>query len=72
MSQAMPRNGRTFAPSNQVTNNYYPSDNGELLKELRQMNEFLRDPQNRRSYISREIQLEFDEQEREVRELARL
>lgn len=72
MSQAMPRNGRTFAPSNQVTNNYYPSDNGELLKELRQMNEFLRDPQNRRSYISREIQLEFDEQEREVREMARL
>ena len=72
MSQAVSGNGRTFAPSNQVTNNYYPSDNGELLKELRQMNEFLRDPQNRRSYISREIQLEFDEQEREVRELARL
>lgn len=72
MSQAMPSNGRTFAPSNQVTNNYYPSDNGEMLKELRQMNEFLRDPQNRRSYISREIQLEFDEQEREVREMARL
>ena len=72
MSQAISGNGRTFAPSNQVTNNYYPADNGELLKELRQMNEFLRDPQNRRSYISREIQLEFDEQEREVREMARL
>lgn len=72
MSQAVSGNGRTFAPSNQVTNNYYPSDNGELLKELRQMNEYLRDPNNRRAYISRKIQLEFEEQEREVRELARL
>ena len=72
MSQAVPQNGRTFAPSNQITNNYYPTDNGELLKELRQMNEYLKDPNNRRAYISRNIQLEFDEQEREVREMARL
>lgn len=72
MSQAVSGNGRTFAPSNQVTNNYYPSDNGELLKELRQMNEYLKDPNNRRAYISRKIQLEFDEQEKEIRELARL
>ena len=72
MSQAVSGNGSTFAPSNQVTNNYYPSDNGELLKELRQMNEYLKDPNNRRAYISRKIQLEFDEQEREVMELARL
>ena len=72
MSQAISGNGRTFAPSNQVTNNYYPADNGELLKELRQMNEYLKDPNNRRAYISRNIQLEFDEREREVRELARL
>ncbi len=73
MSQAVSGNGRTFAPSNQTTtNNYYQNDNGELLKELRQLNEYLRDPNNRRAYISRKIQLEFDEQEREVRELARL
>lgn len=72
MSQAVSGNGRTFAHSNQVTNNYYPSDNGELLKELRQMNEYLKDPNNRRAYISRKIQLEFDEQEKEIRELARL
>ncbi len=72
MSQAVSGNGRTFAPSNQVTNNYYPSDNGELLKELRQMNEYMKDPNNRRAYISRKIQLEFDEQENEIRELARL
>ncbi len=72
MSQAVSGNGRTFAPSNQVTNNYYPADNSELLKEMKQMNDFLRDPMNRRAYISSKIQLEFEEQEREVREMARL
>ncbi|MBO7491462.1 MAG: phage tail tape measure protein, partial [Bacteroidales bacterium] len=73
LSQAVPQYGRTFAPSNQTTNNYYQnSDDSELLKELRQMNEFLRDPNNRRAYISRRIQLEFDEHEQEIRELARL
>ena len=70
---ALPQYGRTFAPSNQTTNNYYQnSDDSELLKELRQMNEYLRDPNNRRAYISRRIQLEFDEHEQEIRELARL
>lgn len=73
MSQAVSGNGRTFAPSNQTTNNYYQnSDNSELLKEMRQMNDFLRDPNNRRAYISRKIQLEFDEQEEEIRSMARL
>ena len=73
MSQAVSGNGRTFAPSNQTTNNYYQnSDNSELLKEMRQMNDFLRDPNNRRAYISRNIQLEFDEQEEEIRSMARL
>ena len=73
VSQAVSQNGRTFAPSNQTTNNYYQSsENSELLKEIRQMNEYLRDPKNRRAWISREIQLEFDEQEKEIRETARL
>jgi hypothetical protein len=73
MSQAVSGNGSTFAPSNQITNNYYQnSDNSELLKEMRQMNDFLRDPNNRRAYISRKIQLEFDEQEQEIRSMARL
>lgn len=73
VSQAVRAGSGTFAPSNQTTtNNYYQSDNGELLKELRQMNNFLRDPNNRSAIISRKIQLEFDEQEREIRELARL
>lgn len=73
MSQAVSGNGRTFAPSNQTTNNYYyQNDNGELLKELRQMNVYLRDPNNRRAYISRKIQLESDELEEQIRSMARL
>ena len=73
MSQAVSGNGRTFAPSNQTTNNYYQNpNNSELLKEIRKMNDFLRDPNNRRAYISRNIQLEFDEQEEEIRSMARL
>ena len=72
LSQAIPNNGRTFAPSNQTNNYYTNSDNAELLKEVRRMNEYLSDPANRRAYISRKIQLEFDEQEKEIRELARL
>ena len=73
LSQAISQDRRTFASSNQTTNNYYQnSENSELLKEIRQMNEYLRDPNNRRAYISRKIQLEFDEQEQEIREMARL
>ena len=72
VSQSITRNGSNFAPGNQTTNYYYPADNSELLKEMRQMNDFLRDPMNRRAYISSKIQLEFEEQEREVREMARL
>lgn len=73
MSQAVSGNGRTFAASNQTTNNYYQNDsNNEVLKELQKLNEYMRDPNNRRAYISREIQLEFDRQEKEVREIARL
>ena len=73
LSQALPQNGRTFAPSNQTTNNYYQnSDNSELLKEIRQMNEYLRDPKNRQATINRNILLEYERLENSVREMARL
>ena len=73
LSQAISQDRRTFASSNQSSTNYYQNpENSELLKEIRQMNEYLKDPNNRRAYISREIQLEFDEQEKEIRNLARL
>ena len=73
VSQAVRQTGGNFAPSNPTTNNYYQSTgNDEMLQEMKRLNGYLMDPMNRRSYISRDIQLEFDEQEREVREMARL
>lgn len=73
VSQAVPEKGRNFAAPTQTNNYYYQNeDNGEVLQELKKLNGYLTDPMNRRSYISRDIQLEFDEQEREVREMARL
>ena len=73
VSQAVPEKGRNFAAPTQTNNYYYQNeDNDEVLQELKKLNGYLTDPMNRRSYISRDIQLEFDEQEREVREMARL
>ena len=73
VSQAVPEKGRNFAAPTQTNNYYYQNeDDGEVLQELKKLNGYLMDPMNRRSYISRDIQLEFDEQEREVREMARL
>ena len=73
VSQSMTRNGSNFAAPTQTNNYYYQNeDDGEVLEELKKLNGYLSDPMNRRSYISRDIQLEFDEQEREVREMARL
>lgn len=72
MSHNNPYNGHTFAPSNQITNNYYPTDNSELLKEIRQMNRFLEDPRNRQATINRNILLEYERLENSVKEMARL
>jgi hypothetical protein len=73
VSQSVRRTGGNFAASNPTTNNYYQNTgNDEMLQEMKRLNGYLMDPMNRRSYISRDIQLEFDEQEREVREMARL
>jgi TP901 family phage tail tape measure protein len=72
VSQYMPANGHNFAASN--TTNYYYQAKGidELLEETREMNKFLRDPNNRRAYITRKMQLEFEQQEEEVRAAARM
>ena len=73
VSQSVRRTGGNFAAPTQTNNYYYQNeDDGEVLQELKKLNGYLSDPMNRRSYISRDIQLEFDEQEREVREMARL
>lgn len=73
LSQAARANGGTFAPSNQTTNNYYQhTDNPELLYEIRMLRKYMEDPNNRRAYISRRMQLDFETNENELKELARL
>lgn len=82
LSQASKNISRTFANgssvnnyytnSNNTTTNHTTSDNGELLAELRMMNNFLKDPKNRQAVISRKMQLEFDRQEAEIKNMARL
>lgn len=73
LSQAARANGGTFAPSNQTTNNYYQNtDNPELLHEIRMLRKYMEDPNNRRAYISRRMQLDFETNENELKELARL
>lgn len=69
ISAPMPK----FAPSNTTTtNNYYNSDNPELLKEIRQMNNYLRDPRNRQAVINRNILLEYEKNEKSLKEIASL
>lgn len=73
LSQAARANGGTFAPSNQTTNNYYQNtDNPELLYEIRMLRKYMEDPNNRRAYISRRMQLDYETNENELKELARL
>lgn len=74
LSQSAKNISTTFAGSNApVVNNYNSStDNSEVLKELKQMNAYLKDPKNRQAYISRRVQLEYEHQENELKAMARL
>lgn len=63
MYQSGKNNSRTFASSN--------SDN-ELLNEMKKMNKYLMDPKNRQAVIIRKLQLEYDKNESEIKQLARL
>lgn len=77
VSQSSRNISRTFAVQSQPVpngpgNGGNVADNSEVLKELRRMNEFLADPKNRQAYISRKTQVDFDRNEKALKELARL
>lgn len=77
VSQSSRNISRTFAVQSQPApngpgNGGNVADNSEVLKELRRMNEFLADPKNRQAYISRKTQVDFDRNEKALKELARL
>lgn len=71
VSQAKSIGDGNFA-GREVVNNYYSSESAALLEEMRAMNVFLRDPKNRRAYISRRIEEEFDYFDNEIRLIANL
>ena len=78
MSQMFARNGNIFTSTNskpaQEINNYYTTDTDKLdvmTKELKQLNQYMSDPNNRKAVISRDIQTEFDVNESFLRNLAR-
>ena len=82
VSQAATAISRTFAPERTeraVTSNHYhqaaPTDSGtmeRMLEELTALRQYMSDPKNRQAVISRELQLEFEQQESFLRRAASL
>lgn len=78
MSQMFAKNGSIFTSTNskpaQEINNYYTyntDDIKEMKEQIKQLNQYMSDPSNRKAVISRDIQTEFDDNESFLRNLAR-
>ena len=81
VSQAATAISRTFAPERTeraVTSNHYHTAQaddgtmGRMLEELTALRQYMSDPKNRQAVISRELQLEFEQQESFLRRAASL
>ena len=80
LSQAASSISRNFAPSNTptpaATNRTAPNQQGgtldKMLAQLTELTAYMSDPKNRQAVISREMQLEFEEQEEFLRNVAAL
>ena len=74
LSQSASQISSTFASNRTpVVHNHYQSvGNDELLKEVKQMNQFLADPKNRQAYISYKIQTEAQKNRDFIKQAARL
>lgn len=81
VSQAATSISRTFAPERTeraVTSNHYHTAQaddgtmGRMLEELTALRQYMSDPKNRQAVISRELQLEFEQQESFLRRAASL
>ena len=81
VSQAATAISRTFAPERTeraVTSNHYhtaQADDGtmvRMLEEVTALRQYMSDPKNRQAVISRELQLEFEQQESFLRRAASL
>ena len=81
VSQAATAISRTFAPERTeraVTSNHYHTAQaddgtmGKMLEELTALRQYMSNPKNRQAVISRELQLEFEQQESFLRRAASL
>lgn len=78
VSQTFARSGGTFTSTKTEPQIFrdYSSTNietfDEMLKEMKQLNKYMRDPRNRQAIISRDYQLRFEDEEAFLRNLARL
>lgn len=74
LSQSASQISSTFASNRTpVEHHYYHSaSNDELLKEVKQMNQFLADPKNRQAYISYKIQTEAQKNRDFIKQAAKL
>lgn len=74
LSQSATQISSTFASNRTpVEHHYYHSaSNDELLKEVKQMNQFLADPKNRQAYISYKIQTEAQKNRDFIKQAAKL
>ena len=81
VSQAATAISRTFAPERTeraVTSNHYHTAQaddgtmGRMLEEVTALRQYMSDPKNRQAVISRELQLEFEQQESFLRRAASL
>ena len=81
VSQAATAISRTFVPERTeraATNNHYHTAQaddgtmGKMLEELTALRQYMSDPKNRQAVISRELQLEFEQQESFLRRAASL
>ena len=78
VSQTFARSGGTFTSTKTEPQIFrdYSSTNietfDEMLKEMKQLNKYMRDPRNRQAIISRDYLLRFEDEEAFLRNLARL
>ena len=74
LSQSASQISSTFASNRTPVEHHYYQSAGtdELLKEVKQMNQFLADPKNRQAYISYKIQTEAQKNRDFIKQAARL
>lgn len=76
LSSAAKNISSTFASEKQPQSIIYQMQNGEEMKEMlvmvKELKKYLEDPRNRQAYITRKMQLEYEQMEERIKKEARL